>query len=61
MTEFKDVLIENTNPEKSEPSIVDDFMYGSNVASSHVTIRMGYYGICIYLFKRKQTYEIESQ
>lgn len=42
MTEFKDVLIENTNPEKSEPSIVDDFMYGSNVASSHVTIRMGF-------------------
>ncbi|XP_052780131.1 protein lifeguard 4-like [Mya arenaria] len=32
-----------------EPSIVDDFMYGSNVASAHVTIRLGFlrkvYGI----------------
>jgi len=24
-----------------EPSIVDDFMYGSNVATAHVTIRLG--------------------
>ncbi|KAH3881263.1 protein lifeguard 4-like [Dreissena polymorpha] len=32
-----------------EPSIVDDFMYGSNVATAHITIRMGFlrkvYGI----------------
>lgn len=35
--------------QKDEPSIVDDFMYGSNVAQSHVTIRLGFirkvYGI----------------
>lgn len=33
----------------SQPSIVDDFMYGSNVAQSHITIRLGFirkvYGI----------------
>jgi FtsH-binding integral membrane protein len=33
----------------SKPSIVDDFMYGSNVAQSHVTVRLGFirkvYGI----------------
>ena len=34
---------------RSTPSIVDDFMYGSNVAQSHVTVRLGFlrkvYGI----------------
>jgi len=29
-------------------SIVDDFMYGSNVASSHVYIRLGMFNICIF-------------
>lgn len=37
----------NTAPKP--PSIVDDFMYGSNVAQSHVSIRLGFlrkvYGI----------------
>ncbi len=35
--------------EDPKTSIVDDFMYGSNVASSHVSIRLGFlrkvYGI----------------
>lgn len=34
---------------QKEPSIVDDFMYGTNVASAHITIRLGFlrkvYGI----------------
>lgn len=38
---------ETTRPNK--PTIVDDFMYGNNVANSHVTIRLGFirkvYGI----------------
>jgi len=37
------------NLDSSKQSIVDDFMYGNNVASSHVTIRLGFirkvYGI----------------
>jgi FtsH-binding integral membrane protein len=37
------------NSDASKHSIVDDFMYGNNVASSHVTIRLGFirkvYGI----------------
>ena len=39
----------NSNQGYKQPSIVDDFMYGSNVAQSHVTIRLGFlrkvYGI----------------
>ena len=39
----------NNQATKAEQSIVDDFMYGSNVAQSHVTIRLGFirkvYGI----------------
>ena len=35
--------------DESKPSIVDDFMYGSNVATSHISIRLGFlrkvYGI----------------
>ena len=34
---------------KSEPSIVDDFMYGSNVAASSVVIRLGKYRVVHYL------------
>lgn len=38
-----------TSFKTNEPSIVDDFMYGSNVAQSHITIRLGFlrkvYGI----------------
>jgi protein lifeguard len=34
---------------KVSPSIVDDFMYGSNVSQAHVTVRLGFlrkvYGI----------------
>ena len=53
---FSDPLIPPSDPVGSatsnkdhEPSIVNDFMYGSNVAQSHVTIRLGFirkvYGI----------------
>jgi hypothetical protein len=44
-------LINNATPTgtNNKPSIVDDFMYGSNVANSHVTVRLGFirkvYGI----------------
>jgi FtsH-binding integral membrane protein len=45
---FNDKLI-NQDETGSKASIVDDFMYGNNVASSHVTIRLGFirkvYGI----------------
>lgn len=40
------ITLINENP---KTSIVDDFMYGSNVATSHVSIRLGFlrkvYGI----------------
>ena len=40
------LLMDNNDP---KTSLVDDFMYGSNVASSHVSIRLGFlrkvYGI----------------
>jgi FtsH-binding integral membrane protein len=49
---FNDQLIQPTDKpstSSSNPSIVDDFMYGSNVAQSHLTIRLGFmrkvYGI----------------
>lgn len=48
---FKEQLIEPSDKvqQSSHPSIVDDFMYGSNVAQCHVTIRLGFlrkvYGI----------------
>ena len=51
MKMFKDQIINPTDkPQQSlHPSIVDDFMYGSNVAQSHITIRLGFlrkvYGI----------------
>lgn len=39
----------STESIKPKESIVDDFMYGNNVANSHVTIRLGFirkvYGI----------------
>ena len=49
----KDQFISQPEPESSSltkpASIVDDFMYGSNVANSHVTVRLGFirkvYGI----------------
>jgi len=31
-------------------SIVDDFMYGSNVASSHVYIRLGIHLALVYIY-----------
>ncbi|RNA13095.1 lifeguard 4-like [Brachionus plicatilis] len=43
------VIHQEGDPTRSNHSIVDDFMYGSNVAQSHVTIRLGFlrkvYGI----------------
>ena len=48
---FNDQLIPPSDKPttSSSPSIVDDFMYGSNVAQSHVSIRLGFlrkvYGI----------------
>lgn len=39
----------NMNDNMKQPSIVDDFVYGSNVAQAHVTVRLGFlrkvYGI----------------
>jgi protein lifeguard len=39
----------NIDPNQPKSSIVDDFMFGNNVANSHVTVRLGFirkvYGI----------------
>lgn len=46
---FNDKLINQDGETGSKPTIVDDFLYGNNVASSHVSIRLGFirkvYGI----------------
>ncbi|KAJ8302116.1 hypothetical protein KUTeg_021103 [Tegillarca granosa] len=43
------LLGESSKPQQKEPGIIDDFMYGSNVATAHVYIRLGFlrkvYGI----------------
>ncbi|ESN95066.1 hypothetical protein HELRODRAFT_105150, partial [Helobdella robusta] len=49
MMSFDNFVNANSDETASKSGIVDDFMYGSNVASSHVYIRLGFlrkvYGI----------------
>ena len=43
MTTTMTIFQEPSRNSTQEESIVDDFMYGSNVAQAHVYVRMGLY------------------